>query len=163
MVTDLAEIHRLAIAKQAENLDFRRRLAVHHRPAEPFQILAAEIQKHVDCTKCANCCRAGVVAVSQADIEAMARHLEVPAEEAVHRYTTAAGDDSGARVLRSTRDGCVFLRGNRCTIYAARPKVCRDFPHVTLGTHSLGGRFSSLCRWTALCPSSTTRWRHTST
>ena len=37
-------------------------------------------------------------------------------------------------------------------IYEARPKTCRDFPHVSVGTHSLGGRQSSLARWAALCP-----------
>jgi hypothetical protein len=32
------------------------------------------------------------------------------------------------------------------------PKTCRDFPYVAVGTHSLGGRQSSLARWAALCP-----------
>jgi Fe-S-cluster containining protein len=49
-------------------------------------------------------------------------------------------------------DGCIFLDGNLCMIYEARPKTCRDFPHVAVGTHSLGGRPSSLRRWAALCP-----------
>jgi len=34
----------------------------------------------------------------------------------------------------------------------ARPKTCRDFPHVAIGTHSLGSRPSSHGRWAALCP-----------
>jgi Fe-S-cluster containining protein len=37
-------------------------------------------------------------------------------------------------------------------IYEARPKTCRNFPHVAVGTPSLGGRPSSLARWAALCP-----------
>jgi hypothetical protein len=41
---------------------------------------------------------------------------------------------------------CVILDGNLCIIYETRPKTCRDFPHVVVGTHSLGGRPSSLAR-----------------
>jgi hypothetical protein len=37
-------------------------------------------------------------------------------------------------------------------IYAARPKTCRDFPHIRVGDHTLGARPSSLARWAALCP-----------
>jgi Fe-S-cluster containining protein len=37
-------------------------------------------------------------------------------------------------------------------IYDARPKTCRDFPHVAGNTQSLGSRTSSLARWAALCP-----------
>jgi Fe-S-cluster containining protein len=37
-------------------------------------------------------------------------------------------------------------------IYKARPKACRDFPHVAVGKHSLGSRQSSLARWAPLCP-----------
>jgi hypothetical protein len=37
-------------------------------------------------------------------------------------------------------------------IYEVRPKTCRDFPHVSIGAHSLGSRPSSLARWAALCP-----------
>jgi Fe-S-cluster containining protein len=46
----------------------------------------------------------------------------------------------------------VFLDHNLCMIYSARPKTCRDFPHVGLGEHSLGSRPCSLARWAALCP-----------
>src|SRR4051794_30843307 len=54
VLTDLVEIRRLGTSKEAENQDFRRYLSAHHHPVEPFQILATEIQRQVDCTACAN-------------------------------------------------------------------------------------------------------------
>jgi Fe-S-cluster containining protein len=152
VVTDIAEVYRLGTAKAKENLDFRRYLSAHHQSDEKFHILANEVQKHVDCTACANCCRHSVVAVNDRDIERIARHLGVSVDEARRVYTVADAEASSARVLRSSREGCVFLKGTFCSIYTVRPKTCRDFPHVAAGEHSLGGRLESHARWAALCP-----------
>jgi len=152
VVTDLVEIRRLGESKSSENLNFRRYLTAHHVPLEPFQELATEIQHHIDCTACANCCRHSIVTVGQSEIEAIASHLRIQPEEVIRQYTTADPDSHTTRQLQSTEDGCIFLDGNLCTIYEARPKACRDFPHVTPGSHSLGSRISSICRWASLCP-----------
>lgn len=152
MVTDLAEVFRLGSAKADENLAFRRYLSAHHCPDEPFQILASEVQQHIDCKQCSNCCRYSEVTVNQAEIEAIAEFVEMTPAEVTRLYTEREPNAPGLRTLRSTADGCVFLDGNLCLIYDARPKACRDFPHVTLGTHGLGGRQSSHARWAALCP-----------
>ncbi len=152
VVTDLAEIRRLGAAKKAENIGFRRYLAGHHQPVEAFQILANEVRREVDCTACANCCRYSVVSVSGAEIVAIAAHLGLSAEDVVRQYTEPDPDNSHLRTLRTTRDGCIFLDGTLCMVYEARPKTCREFPHVAFGTHSLGSRLSSVCRWVSLCP-----------
>jgi len=152
MVTDLVQIRRLGLAKKDENLAFRRYLSAHRHRVEELQSLAAQIQPRIDCTTCANCCRCGVVEVHRDDVEAFARHLGVGCEEATHAYTRLDPDNPSTRVLKNTRSGCVFLRGNLCAVYPARPKACRDFPHLSFGTHSLGGRISSLARWIPMCP-----------
>lgn len=152
MVTDLEEVYRLGTAKADENLDFRRYLSAHHHRDEPFQVLASEVQREIDCTACANCCRHSVVSVDHADLEAIAGHVGCTREQAAHRYTEADAGAPALRTLRNVPDRCVFLENNLCTIYDARPKACRDFPHVTVGTHSLGARPSSLDRWAARCP-----------
>ena len=152
MVTDLAEVFRLGTAKVKENLAFRRYLSAHHYTDKPFQILASEVQQQVDCTACANCCRHSVVSVNKSDIENIAGHLGTTSEAVARLYTVPDPDALPLRVLRNSEEGCVFLDGNLCMIYEARPKTCRDFPHVAVGTHSLGGCQSSLARWAALCP-----------
>jgi Fe-S-cluster containining protein len=152
VVTDLVQIRQLGTSREAENQDFRRYLSAHHHRIEQFQILATEIQQQIDCTTCANCCRSAVVSVDESDIEVIAQYLGVEAEQAMRLYTIADSDSPARRVLQTTPDGCIFLDGNLCLIYEARPKACRDFPHVAPGVRSLGGRFSSLCRWASLCP-----------
>ncbi len=152
MVTDLVEIRRLGTVKAAENVAFRRYVAARHCAIEPFQALAASVQREVDCTACANCCRYSVVSVGRAELEEIARHAGMELDEVVRRYTDRDPDAPARRILRSGRDGCIFLDGNLCSIYDARPKACREFPHVTPGEHSLGARLSSLCRWAPLCP-----------
>ena len=152
MVTDLAEIFRLGTAKVKENLAFRRYLSARHYADKPFQILASEVQEHVDCTSCANCCRYSVVSVNRSEISRIAEYLGTTVDEVARLYTVPDPDALALRILRSSREGCVFLDGNLCMIYEARPKTCRDFPHVAVGAHSLGSRQSSLARWAALCP-----------
>jgi len=152
MVTDLVQIRRLGEAKEAENLHFRRYLSAHRVPIAPLRDVATEISRQIDCTQCANCCRHGSVIVSQAEIEAIADYLGIEPAEVVRQYTAPDPEGPATRLLRSTRDGCVFLEGNLCMIYEARPRACREFPHVTLAKRSLGGRVSSLCRWAPLCP-----------
>lgn len=152
MVTDLAEVFRLGTEKAEENLAFRRYLASHRYPEMPFQILASEIQQQIDCTACANCCKYSIVEVTAADIDQIARHLDVRAKSVTELYTVAAEEGGGRRILKSTEQGCIFLDGALCLIYDARPSPCREFPHVAVGSHTLGGRHSSHGRWAALCP-----------
>lgn len=152
MITDLAEIARQGTAKSEENLQFRRYLATHHRRVEAFQIVATEVQKHIDCTRCANCCRYSIVSIRAAEVARIAAYLGMDEGAVVQHFTTRDAESPQARTLASGRDGCVFLKDNRCEIYPARPEACRNFPHVAPGTHSLGGRLESICRWAALCP-----------
>jgi len=163
VVTDLDEVFGLGTAKAEENLAFRRYLSAHHAGDKQFQIVASEIQRHVDCTACANCCRHSVVSVSKPELEAIAGQIGVTAEAAAQLFTSADPEAPALRTLRSERGACVFLHENRCMIYSARPKACREFPHVAVGTHSLGGRPASLARWAALCPiiyNALEEWKH---
>ena len=152
MVTDLAEVFRLGTAKAEENRAFHRYLAKHHRSERPFQLVASEVQKQIDCTVCANCCRHSVVELNRRELECIASHLGISVEAAIRLYTEPDPEALVLRTLRNAAEACVFLSGTLCTIYEARPKACREFPHVAVGTHSLGGRPASLDRWAALCP-----------
>ena len=89
---------------------------------------------HFDCSKCpAFCCSVYErVAVTKRDIARLAKHFAVSFDEAKKRYTK---DFNGERILRRKKDSifdetCRFLdpRTRGCTIYQARPTVCRGYP-----------------------------------
>jgi uncharacterized protein len=87
-----------------------------------------------DCAKCpAYCCSIYErVQVRSADLRRLAKHFGVTVETAIKRYTTTYKRE---RILRRKQDpifgqACKFLdpQTRRCTIYEARPAVCRAFP-----------------------------------
>ena len=151
MVTDLVEIRQLGEAKAAENLRFRRYLKAHPHPDGSLRETAQEVAEQIDCTQCANCCRETKVSLSDHDIEALAQHLGVGPEAVVRQYTER-DSEGGALVLRHNADGCVFLHRNLCLVYEARPRACREFPHLELRGRSLGARMSSVCQRACFCP-----------
>jgi Fe-S-cluster containining protein len=152
VVTDLAQVFRVGTAKVKENLAFRWYLSAHHHIDKPFQILASEMQQSVDWTACANCCRHSVVSVNKSDIENIAGHIGTTSEAVARLYTVPDPEALALRILGNSGKGCVFLDGNLCMIYEARPKTCRDFPHVAIGKLLLFSRQSSLARGAPLCP-----------
>jgi Fe-S-cluster containining protein len=87
-----------------------------------------------NCIKCpAYCCSYDRINVTRADMKRLARHFGITVEQAERRYTKIA---SGDRVLRHQKDHifksvCQFLDSDerRCTIYEARPTVCRGYPY----------------------------------
>ena len=92
---------------------------------------------HFDCSKCpAYCCSVYErVTVTPRDIKRLAKHFNLTFEQARRRHTKMHG---GERVLRRAPDpifgeACKFLdRETRgCTIYHARPGVCREYPART--------------------------------
>lgn len=86
-----------------------------------------------NCLKCpAYCCSYDRIDVTRRDVERLAKHFDINYNEAERRYTKIAAGD---RVLRHKKDHifksvCVFLdtQERRCTIYDARPAVCRQYP-----------------------------------
>lgn len=86
-----------------------------------------------DCTKCPGyCCSYDLIEVSEHDLVRLARQHAISVREARRRFTKR---DSGKRVLRHHRDHiyrstCLFFdqQARRCTVYAARPRVCRGYP-----------------------------------
>ncbi|RMH19518.1 MAG: YkgJ family cysteine cluster protein [Acidobacteria bacterium] len=87
-----------------------------------------------DCSKCpAYCCSYARIRVHDRDLRRLARHFAVDLDAARRRYTKKG--DGGERVLRHRRDAhfgsvCRFLdpATRRCTIYHARPEICRAYP-----------------------------------
>ncbi len=91
---------------------------------------------YFDCSKCpAFCCSVYErVQVSKRDLNRLAKYFELTTEAAEKRYTKI-DRSSGERVLRRKKDevfeqACMFLNQETrgCSIYHARPQVCREYP-----------------------------------
>ena len=82
----------------------------------------------VDCTRCANCCKTMIVELDEADIERIARHLDMPREAFIETYLEPAEHESAHRMRERP---CPFLGSDDlCTIYDVRPTGCREYPHT---------------------------------
>lgn len=82
-----------------------------------------------ECTQCGRCCTGGhgFVWLEDRDILAIAAHLGLSLNDFGRNYVRRVGGRYA--LLESPADGsCVFLSGDRCSIYEARPAQCRRFP-----------------------------------
>ncbi len=81
------------------------------------------------CTECGACCTGspGYVWLSEEDIETLCQALQLQRHEFLQRYTRLVHLRTALIEHPKTYD-CVFLKGNRCEVYSARPKQCRTFP-----------------------------------
>jgi uncharacterized protein len=91
-----------------------------------------------NCSKCpAHCCSYDHIEVTDRDLERLARHFELSTALAERRFTKRV-PGAGTRVLRHQKDeifgtACRFLdlESRQCTIYGARPTICRSYPGTT--------------------------------
>ncbi len=91
--------------------------------------------KFSSCANCpAYCCPYDQIETTAADIRRLARHFGLSEEQARRRFTKPV-EGGARRALRHRRDeifgsACRFLdpERRRCTIYAARPRICRAYP-----------------------------------
>jgi hypothetical protein len=91
-----------------------------------------------DCSACPGyCCSHSRIAISEFDIARLAKHFDLPVDEAkrkfTYRYQTKEVDE---QILRHQKDHiyksvCRFFDtdARRCTVYEARPNVCRRYPY----------------------------------
>jgi uncharacterized protein len=87
------------------------------------------VWKELDCLDCANCCKTMSPTYTGADIERIARHLNMTSREFQRKwlYKDSNGDWLNVQLP------CQFLDldSNKCSIYDVRPKDCAGFPHHT--------------------------------
>jgi len=86
-----------------------------------------------DCAKCPGyCCSYDAIVVTKRDIARLAKHFDLDEETAKQRFTKVVDKE---QVLRHQKDHvfgsvCMFFDTDkrRCTVYEARPGVCRAYP-----------------------------------
>ena len=150
MLTALVQIRRLGEQKRDENERFRKYLKRHNFVERRFRKLAEDVTDAIDCTSCANCCREATVRLTERDVEKLAKFLRMRPAQFLAEYAQESAEEGV--ILRRTESGCVFLDGNSCSIYEARPHNCEYFPHVTRGEGSLLSRFWEFKDRACYCP-----------
>jgi len=151
VITDLVQIRLLGEKKREENLRFRRHMKSHDHSDRILRRIAEGIEQEIDCTQCANCCRMATAKVTERDVQRLARHFRVKPQRIMSDYVVP--DDEEGSILRRRENGeCVFLSGNLCTVYEARPDVCRRYPHLVRGEGSIASRMWSMVDRASVCP-----------
>jgi uncharacterized protein len=88
-----------------------------------------------NCDRCPSyCCSYSRIPVHASDVRRLAKHFGIAPEAAAKKFTKP-GEEPGEVILRHQPDEifgtvCQFLdtETRRCTVYEARPKICRSYP-----------------------------------
>jgi Fe-S-cluster containining protein len=154
MITDLVQIRLEGEKKRPENERFRKFIKSRDSRDHSDRILrriAQGIEEQIDCTQCANCCRVATVTVTERDTARLARFLRVKPGKFVAEYTVES-EEEGRILRREEASGCIFLLGNECTVYEARPDTCQRFPHMVRGAGSIASRMWQFTDRACYCP-----------
>ncbi len=96
------------------------------------------MKSRFDCSKCPGyCCSHPRIEVTDSDIKRLARHLDLSVATTRERHTWHfKTKDADEQILRHHKDHvyksvCRFFDRDerRCTVYEARPAVCRKYPY----------------------------------
>lgn len=126
---DLQHFNNESQKKAPENKKFLQRLKQRDPRVvdDAFHTVHENVFEKIDCLTCANCCKTTSPIFYQNDIERIAKFLRLRPGEFIEKYLRI--DEENDYVLKSSP--CVFLdRENYCSIYEARPKACREYPHT---------------------------------
>jgi Fe-S-cluster containining protein len=102
---------------------------------KPFPV---PVRVKYSCAKCPGyCCSYSEIEVGKRDIERLARHFGLPYRVAEERFTKPDAKNK-IRMMRHRKDRifdsmCMMFdqEKRRCTVYEARPGVCRKYPDST--------------------------------
>ena len=151
MITDLVQIKLLGEKKRPENERFRKHMKSFDHSDRILRRIAEEIEDSIDCLQCANCCRVATAKVTERDVERLSKYLRLKPARFLADFTIQSAEE-GVVLKRDKKTGCVFLNGNECTVYDARPDSCQKFPHVVRGNGSIASRMWELIDRACYCP-----------
>jgi Fe-S-cluster containining protein len=130
LITDPVEVQRRAEDLKDENWDFRAWLKSTSSLDDELlmaivQWLAEDVTARIDCTTCANCCRVLAPSLDPEEMDRLAQALDM--DLAALQETCLREGQFGRWELPAP---CPLLDGNLCRVYEARPKTCREYPHL---------------------------------
>lgn len=92
-----------------------------------IRLLHDEVSFAIDCLTCGNCCRSLGPMIREKDIDALSKKLRIRPADFIEKYLRK--DEEDDFVFQSMP--CPFLGcDNYCSVYADRPKACREYPHT---------------------------------
>lgn len=118
-----------AQTRAAENKKYLQRLKKKDARTvdDNFHQIHEEVFEEMDCLTCANCCKTTSPIFYPTDIERVAKFLKLKPGDFIEKYLRV--DEDKDYVLKSSP--CPFLGDdNYCSVYEARPKACREYPHT---------------------------------
>ncbi|MEZ5195513.1 MAG: YkgJ family cysteine cluster protein [Bacteroidales bacterium] len=123
------KLKELAASKESQNKKFFKRLK-----AKTPRDLDEKVHKlhtmafsEIDCLDCAYCCKHLGPRILEKDIERISKYLKIKKDNFIQQYLRI--DEDGDYVFQSMP--CPFLQAdNYCSVYEARPKACREYPHT---------------------------------
>ncbi len=92
-----------------------------------------------DCSKCPGyCCSYPLIPLKKKDVERLAKHFDLSFKEAKKKFTSERyGEKYSMRRKKDEYFGkiCQFFDTDErhCTIYKARPGICREYPSGKCG------------------------------
>lgn len=129
MTVDLTKHKEQAQNKDKENKLFLQRLGK-KMPKDLDKVTNAihdKVEARINCMECANCCKTISPILTDRDVDKIAKHLRIKAADLLAQHLEI--DKEGDFVFRS--QPCPFLDDdNACSIYEARPKACKEYPHT---------------------------------
>jgi Fe-S-cluster containining protein len=83
-----------------------------------------------ECLRCGGCCSgfSGTVRITDDEISALARRLDLPEAEFRNNYTRPMGRGVISLIEKENQDCIVFKKEEGCTVYNDRPRQCRTWP-----------------------------------
>jgi uncharacterized protein len=129
LITTPNNLPQLAQHRQAENMAFKKFLR--NIPSKEIDTkvhaIATEVSSQIDCTQCANCCKSVEPGVHADEIENLAKHKQMTLTDFVQNFVS---EEPETKIQFLKRTPCIFLKENKCSIYAGRPSACADYPHL---------------------------------
>jgi Fe-S-cluster containining protein len=97
--------------------------------------LLRSLQEDFECRRCGECCKQESIAFTEKDILLASHKKNLSSSEFIERFHLGLIREPGELEFYRLTIGkigiCPFISEHECTIYDARPRVCRGFPFLT--------------------------------
>ncbi|MBA3647988.1 MAG: YkgJ family cysteine cluster protein [Chitinophagales bacterium] len=129
MNPDYLKLINAAKSKKKENKKFLKRLKL--RPPRNLDEITNNLHdhafEHIDCLKCANCCKTTGPRLVNRDIDRLANHFHIRPSEFTEKFLRT--DEDSDYVFKTMP--CPFSKeDNYCSVYENRPNACQQYPHT---------------------------------